>query len=373
MADTFIESRHTFNRLIIAVVGRRDEPTDAVEDYCRFLGNALRDLNATFVFKRVAWQERGWVASLAELRRLATGWRHNWVLLQYTALMWSRRGFPSPFLLVVGVLKACGVQVAVVFHDQGPFGGVRMVDRIRRGCQRAVMRWACWLSDAVILTYPREHAHWLPTSRTKAVSIPIGANVPACCMPLLSKAGGAGSKTITVFGITDSGNISREVADIAGTVRLAAERMGSVRLLTLGRGSKESEPRIRKQLEGSPVEFRALGILPPEEVSRVLASSDVSLFVRGPINTQRGSAIASIAAGVPLVTYSGGTLPLPLAEAGVLGVPSGDSGKLAEAAVRVLADPELGSDLRQRSRRAYPKHFAWEAVAGRFLEVLRIA
>jgi glycosyltransferase involved in cell wall biosynthesis len=47
-----------------------------------------------------------------------------------------------------------------------------------------------------------------------------------------------------------------------------------------------------------------------------------------------------------------------------------DGEKLAEATVRVLADPQLWLDLHERSRRAYEKYFSWEAVASRFLEVL---
>ena len=30
------------DRRIITLLGRRDEPTDAVEEYCRYLGEALR-------------------------------------------------------------------------------------------------------------------------------------------------------------------------------------------------------------------------------------------------------------------------------------------------------------------------------------------
>ena len=354
--------------MIVAVLGRKDDPTDAIEDYSRLLGQAFQARGLEFTLFRVRWEAEGRLRALVALWRAGAAWRGEWALVQYTSLMWSQRGFPLFLPLVFGVLRMRGVRVAVVFHDQGPYGGRRLVDRIRRGCQRAVMRWAYRQSDPAILTYPPEQAQWLPRLRTKAVSIPIGANVPACCLHLPSADRGAGSKTITVFGVTGAGNIGREVADIAGAARLAAERLGSVRLVTLGRGSKESEAKIRQRLEGSAVEFQALGILPVEEVSRALAASDVSLFVRGPISTQRGSAIASIAAGVPLVAYAGGALPAPLAEAGVLGVPLGESGKLAEATVRVLADPELRSDLRQRSRRAYRKHFAWDTVAGRFLE-----
>ena len=133
---------------------------------------------------------------------------------------------------------------------------------------------------------------------------------------------------------------------------------------------RSSEARFREALDGSPVEYQALGVLPAEEVSSVLAASDVALFVRGTISTQRSSAIASIANGVPLVAYACPCLPGPLAEAGVVPVPWGDREALAQAALRVLTDGQLWLDLHQRSERAHQKYFSWEAVAGRFAELL---
>jgi glycosyltransferase involved in cell wall biosynthesis len=173
-----------------------------------------------------------------------------------------------------------------------------------------------------------------------------------------------------VFAVTDGGDISEEVADITSAARRAATRVDCVRLLTLGRGSLESDSRFREALEGSGVEFHALGILPADRVSQVLATSDVSLYVRSPITTQRGSAIASIVNGVPLVAYANSTLAAPLAEAGLIGVPYRDTEKLAEATVQVLTDPDLWRNLHERGHRAYEKYFSWEAVANRFVEVL---
>ena len=121
------------------------------------------------------------------------------------------------------------------------------------------------------------------------------------------------------------------------------------------------------------MEFSALGILPAEEVSQVLAYSDVALFVRYPITTQRGSAIASIANAVPLVAYAEPCLPTPLAEAGIVGVPYLDGEKLAEETIRVLTEPQLWRDLQKRSQCAFEKYFSWQAVASRFLEVLHHA
>ena len=290
--------------------------------------------------------------------------------MQYTALMWSRRGFPLRLLPVLGVLRIRGVRTAMVFHDPQPFHGRRIVDRIRRACQGAVMRAAYGLSEATVLTVPREQVSWLPTRPSKATFIPIGANLPAIDKACLPAPNGHDAKTIVVFAVTDAGDISREVSDITLAARRAAERLPHVRLVTVGRGSAQSEGRFRQALEGSAVEYSALGVRPAEEVSRVFASADVSLFVRGPISTQRGSAIASIAHGVPLVSYAPPKLPTPLAEAGIVGVPYPDRDKLAEATVRVLTDPQLWQDLHARSLDAHGKYFSWEAVASRFLEIL---
>lgn len=355
--------------LIIAILGKKDFPTDAIEDYCRLLGGALAARGCEFTLSRVPWNECGWLRALVQLWRQSAAWKGQWALVQYTALTWSRRGFPAGFLLLIALLNLRGARTAVVFHDPQPFPGIRLVDRLRRLCQRSAMRGTYYLSRASILTIPLEHVSWLPRHRTKAAFIPVCATLPV--------AGGEpceGSRretrTIAVLAVTDAGDIRNEVADIALAARYAAESLPRVRLVTLGRGSAQSACQFLDALSGSPVEFSALGVLPADEISRVLAESDVSLFVRGPINTHRSSALASIANGVPLVTYAEANLPAPLAEAGILSVPCADRQALARATVRVLTDAHLARDLRERSRRAHQNYFSVQAVAGHIREVL---
>src|SRR6266478_8179648 len=110
---------------VIALLGRPDAPTDAVEEYCRYLGEALQAEDFELIIERVDWNATGWSRAANALRRRAEGWRGAWVLLQYTALAWSARGFPLRFPLVLKTLKAAGVQVGVVFHDVEPYGGTR--------------------------------------------------------------------------------------------------------------------------------------------------------------------------------------------------------------------------------------------------------
>ncbi len=356
--------------ILIVLLGRRDVPTDGVEDYCGFLGLAMEARGYRVEMVRVPWEDIGWIRAWMRLWQESREWKGKWVLVQYTALMWSRHGFPLAFLGVLLTLHVRGVRLITVFHDVATYPGKRMIDRIRRACQRWVFRRAYGWTQSCVLPVPKEQVDWLPLPATKASFIPVGANIPAIAPVCRSAHNGNEPKTIAVFGVTDGGDISKEVSAITHAATAAITCVREVRLVTLGRGSRESEPAFRKALAGSEVEYQALGVLPADEVARLLASCDVSLFVRGRITTQRGSAIASIACFLPLVAYADGCLPTPLAEAGVLGVPCGDREALAAAVVRVLTNDDLWLELHQRSRRAYERYFSWEAVAARFLGLL---
>ncbi|HEV2382716.1 MAG TPA: hypothetical protein VG206_23360 [Terriglobia bacterium] len=362
--------------MTIALLGKRDSPTDAVEDYCQLLSRAFDKRGVASVLVRVPWDEAGWARAVRDLWRKSAHRKGHWVLVQYTALMWSRRGFPLRFLIVLALLKIRKARLAVVFHDPEPYAGRRPVDRLRRACQRFVMRGSYRAADASILCVPLESVSWLPRNPAKASFIPVGANIPAIRGTGVPPVNGHGQdghttgRTIAVFGITGDGDIGNEVPDIAFVAKTVAEGFNRLQLVTLGRGSAESEGRFRKALNGSRVEYNSLGVLPAEGVSRILAASDVALFVRGCASTQRGSAIASIACALPLVAYADSSLAAPLAEAGVVPVPCGDRESLAQAALRVLTDGPFWLDLHQRSERAHQRYFSWEAVAGRFTELL---
>jgi hypothetical protein len=161
----------------IALLGRRDEPTDAVEEYCHYLGVGLCAIGFELQLVRVPWAERGWAAALQELKRSATEWRASCVLVQYTALAWSRRGFPLPFLRVLKILREASARVTVVFHDVEPHQGKRGIDKLRRQAHLRVMRESLRLCDLAIFTVPMEKLSWIRRHESKAVFIPVGANL----------------------------------------------------------------------------------------------------------------------------------------------------------------------------------------------------
>ena len=151
-------------------------------------------------------------------------------------------------------------------------------------------------------------------------------------------------KTVAVYSVTGGGRASIEIADIATALKRASKAVGPIRLLLFGRGSREPEPALRSEFAGAELEIESLGLLSPIEINQALASADVLLFVRGQISSRRGSAIAGIASGLPIVCYSGSETAWPITEAGILAVPLGDRQALAGALVNVLSDGTLRED-----------------------------
>jgi glycosyltransferase involved in cell wall biosynthesis len=357
-------------RRITAVLGRRDEPTDAVEEYCRYLGGALRSHGLEMELARVPWAERGWRVALQELRGRAGAWRGRWVLLQYTALAWSARGFPWRFLRVIRVLCDSGARVAVVYHDVEAYAGGRMIDKVRRRVQVRTMRRALLASDVAVFTVPPENISWVPAARKNDVFIPVGANLPVAADASKRSAPDDGVLTATVFGITGGDAGVEETSRIIEAVRFAAKQVGKLRLVVLGRNSESVETRLRDWLGDVPVEMQVLGVVAAEEVTRLLAASNVLLFVRGAISSRRGSAIAGIACGLPVIAYAGAETAPPTTDAGVVLIERQDKAQLGEALVRVLVDQGYRALLAERSRVAYRQFFAWPAIAARYAEFL---
>jgi glycosyltransferase involved in cell wall biosynthesis len=357
-------------RTVIALLGQKDQPTDAVEDYCRYLAAALQPHGIQLDIRRVPWEIHGWNAALETLPLMAAQWRNTWVLVQYTALAWSARGFPQKFLRVLDILKAAEARVAVVFHDVLPYGGARLVDRFRRFTQTHVMRRAVTQAEAAIITVSPEKALWLPRQVGNVVFIPVGANLPIPQDASTSRSSDE-LPTIAVFGITGGEPGNREVATIIGAVSNAAQSLGPLRLNVFGRGANQHENVLRQAFEGLPVTLSVEGVLTPEAVVERMSASDVLLFVRGPVSSRRGSAIAGISCGLPVIAFPGPETALPITEAGVVLVQENDPTALNETLLRVLSDQPLRSELRSRSFAVYKAHLSWIAIAARFAAELR--
>jgi glycosyltransferase involved in cell wall biosynthesis len=353
----------------VALLGREDEPTDALEDYCKLLAQSLHKKGYSLEISRIPWAEQGWRRALRDAGKRFAKQRGGWVLVQYTALAWSRRGFPLRFDRMINRLKGAGIHVLIVFHDPEPFGGRRCRDRLRRRVQLAVMRRSARLADKIVSTISPDRVTWMqdPAIRAKTLVLPVGSNLPV--MPRNVQTDGKHVPVIIVFGFS---NLASETSMIASVLSRAAEVMGPLHLTVFGRGAKVAGTLLLPLLADSPVELEDFGVLEAERASSLLANADVQLFVRSGLSTRRGSGIAGIACGLPLIGFSDAETAFPITEAGVRLVPMGDREGLVRELVLVLKQQGLRETLRQRNLEATERYFSWDRIADAYLSFLRM-
>ncbi|MHB8485078.1 MAG: glycosyltransferase family protein [Candidatus Acidiferrales bacterium] len=355
----------------LALLGRLDLPTDGVRDYCVQLSAAFGRRGECLDIAEVRWENKGWLATIGQLWKDSKKWRGRWVLFQYTALSWSRRGFPVGALAAIQILKLRGAKVCIVFHDIRYDQARGWKQRTRVAFQYGTMRTAFRWAARCILTVPAAQVPWLPRNSAKAAFIPVGSNVPETSRQEGNRGAELrGVPTVALFGVTEGAKGNSESEDISYVARYVISKTARLRLLIMGRGSLEAEAILRKDLDGSGVEVSVLGVMPPEQIGENLAKADVLLCIRGHISSRRGSAIAGIACGLPIVGYRGEETAFPITAAGVLLIDKGGRDGVAEALYRVLSDEKLREDLRQRSLAAEREYFSWGAIAAQFLRAL---
>ncbi|HKW65417.1 MAG TPA: hypothetical protein VJN89_22895 [Candidatus Acidoferrum sp.] len=101
------------------------------------------------------------------------------------------------------ILKRAGARIGVVYHDVEPFTGLRFIDRLRRRAQLHAMRSGMEACDAAVFTVLMEKLTWMQPHFTRALFIPVGANLPvageAACRKRIA---GDGKLNIAVFSVT---------------------------------------------------------------------------------------------------------------------------------------------------------------------------
>ncbi len=366
---TIMESRQRW----VTLLGQRDAPTDGVEDYSIFLARALAPQEIDMQLARVQWAEKGWIAALGQLSRASAEWRGRWVLVQYTVFSWSRRGFPLGAVVVLWVLRQRGVRSVVVFHEQHrqSKGSIRWIDRTRGVFQDWVIHKLYKMAAKSIFTVPLDSIAWLPQAKNKAAFIPIGSNIPERAHHRVAPTLTTKEKTVIVFGVTSTpGATEQEVREISVVMLEASKVLGRLRLVVVGRGSVEATGLLEEALRGADVELLVRGLLTAEEIAAEFESADVLLFVRGAVTPQRGSAMAGIASGIPIVGYRDENIGHPLQQAGVEWAPWQDRRALSQGLIRVLSDSQRWTELHERNLEVQKRHLSWFRIAERFQAVL---
>jgi glycosyltransferase involved in cell wall biosynthesis len=241
-----------------------------------------------------------------------------------------------------------------------------------------VMRRTVQVAQRAVSTVPPERIRWMrdPGVRSRVTFIPVGSNVTELEERReTTDQPRNGQRKIVVFGVTSSPKIpdhitASEIEDIAFALTRAAGQVPGVCLDVFGRGSEEAAERFRAAFEGTGVPVCVRGLLGAKEIAPLLREAEALLYVRGHLSTRRTTGIAAISAGLPIVGYEGPETDDSVREAGALLVPFGDREGVARALERVLVEPALQRELRQRNRVAHDRHFSWEVIARQYIEVL---
>ena len=358
---------------LIALLGRTSKPACGIADYCNYLGTGFAGQGVHLENVQVNWAELGWCRALLELWHKSSDWKNKWVLLQYTAGAWSRYGFPLAAIAVIAILRQRGAHCAVTFHEPWRWEGTRSrwIDRLRGACQDWVIRRVYRLAERAVFPDPLAAIDWLPKDDSKSVFIPIGANVPEPDAPrnfVKSK-----TRTVAIFCLSNPPNLHHELEEIASALRFSSDREVQLKAVFLGRGTSEAKEQIHQAFVDTRIEVTNLGIQSAKEVSDSLSKADVMLCVRGRLFPRRGSALAGIACGVPVIAYEGPAQQTPFGEAGVEFVPYRDHEMLGKVLLNVLTDENLQQELRQKNRRSMEMHFSWNRIATQYVEALGFA
>jgi glycosyltransferase involved in cell wall biosynthesis len=218
---------------------------------------------------------------------------------------------------------------------------------------------------------PLETVAWLQAGGDKAAFIPLGANIPERVHRRAAPAHAGKVKTVIVFGVSDSPEAAAPEVNVISAVMLeACEALGKLRLVVAGRGALEAGELFRKAFQGRDIDLAVHGVLPAEKIADEFESADALLFVRGPITTRRGSVMAGIACGVPIVGYRGPEVSSMLEAAGVEWCTWQDRESLARGLIRVLSDPQRWMELHERNLEMQKNFFSWNRIAERFQAVL---
>jgi hypothetical protein len=358
---------------VVALLGRGEFPADGVADYCANLARAMKPLGYETQIERVDWFEDGWLAALAKLWRTAKRPDNPWFLLQYTAMGWSKRGFPMGSVLVLAVLRLRGARIGVMFHEpfaQG-YGHTRAIDRIRARLQEWTIRRLYGLSDRCIFSIPLPLAGWLPANDRKSFFIALGPNVPERLDGAMRPhAPGDMERVVSVFCLSPQPAAKVEVREIAAACRAAVSAGFRVRVVFVGRGTDDAAADVDSEFANSSVEAVNLRFKEPPEISDVIRDSDVLFCVRGFLNMRRGSALAGVACGIPVLGYAGQMERTPLMDAGIVSVPAHDVDALGRELIRLFTDASLREDLRRKNIAMQQQYFSWNAISKQYVQAL---
>ncbi len=349
----------------LALLGRFGSNACGIRDYLQLLGTALEEQNCKINIFEFNWQTQGWINSFFKLIKEIKKSDYKAVVIQYTALSWSQRGLPFSLFPIIFFLKLNKIKVGIYFHDPDCAPYYNSLQKIRSALQSMIMKLLYFYSDATLIAIEPKCVSWIPNNKNKAFLVPIGPNVPEMPINILPQ----GSNRICVFCVTKGFLMPAEVQQITEIVLPLSKTHDNLELIICGNGALESKNEFLSKLENSKIKLTVIGETSLENIAKLLNSAKAMLFVRGPLTGARGSALAGIAAKIPIIGYQSKLTSAPLTEGGILLAEKNNSSLLSSNLNAVLSDDLLYQDLIRKNEDVYKEFFSWKKIAKKYMSV----
>ena len=327
------------------VVYRFTGGIDAIHEYSLRLVDALRESG-----REVRYLSDGLAPLLADPAEPA------WVLLQYNAFRYGKWGF-APGLVrdAVRLQRRKGTRLSIMVHE----AWVPMIDwrsTLMGLWQRVQLRALMRLADRV-MTSTEALAREIGGG---AVHTPIATNITPVPTSRAAARDGLDLGEKLVVALFGRAHPSRALDYAEAAIAALADAHGAAGLAVLNLGA-DAPP-----LHVSPAWTSVRRGASEDELSLGLLASDIILlpFTDG-VSTRRGTIMAALAHGVPVLGLNGHNTDAVLAQAtdAIVLTSVGDRAAFAHATVELTRDPARMRAIGDAGRRMYESCFDWPLLA----------
>ncbi len=289
------------------------------------------------------------------------------LVVQHSPNAWGYKGLNVGFCRwLLGRRRRQGDEIRLMFHEVAYPWLHR--DRPSRWLLAAGQRWMARIllkaSTHVDVTTPAWETMLracAPADRRAFGWRPVPSNIPvspdtAAAATIRSRVAPSGEAVVGSFSAF-AGVIGPRLAGLLPRVLL--DQHGRVGLL-IGHGSDRFAERMIAQHPGLAGRLVATGALAPEQISTHLRACDLVMqpYLEG-ITTRRGSAMAALSHGVPMVTNFGHLAEPFWSESGAVML-AATPDAIPEAVNHILADSDLRARIGAAGRALYERRFAVE-------------
>lgn len=244
-----------------------------------------------------------------------------------------------------------------------------------------------WANSALVFVHPRDQLQalrWSPLAAGRSHLIPIASNVPGLEPDLIRRQrvrAGLGLKAedciVVFFGdIRPDKGLDTLLDAVEGMHRRGMPARAMI-ISTIGtdrHAPRAYERKVMARLSAGNREGWSMLVRAetPQRAAELLQAADVASFpfTLGAAEN-RGSLMAAVVNGVPVLTTRGTSTPPNYENAyGVETVAAGDSDAFASRLERLLRSHELRAGLAAKARKA-GKRFSWSVIADQSIEVYR--